>query len=201
MEELIDKYITELSPNVIAVAIIIICALGWIIFKNRKTISDFFTNLYNRKKNKEDFLKIIYENQAEIKQIIENRNHDREQSYVVQKELTDSQKELASKQNELSDLVSDIIKSSETRDEQIKNLTIAQREVMADRINQKYKYYIKINGIPEDEIDEFTNLHMAYKGCGGNHSGDAKYEYSINHLPIIPVETKLKFDKSVTAHS
>ena len=77
------------------------------------------------------------------------------------------------------------------KDKQIDNLMVAQREVLADRINEKYKYYISIKGIPEDEVDEFTNLHTAYKGVGGNHSGDAKYEYCINHLPVIPVETKL----------
>lgn len=74
---------------------------------------------------------------------------------------------------------------------QINNLMIAQREILADKINDKYKFYISINGIPEDEVDEFTNLHQAYKGVGGNHSGDAKYEYCMNHLPVIPVETKL----------
>ena len=70
----------------------------------------------------------------------------------------------------------------------------AQREVLADKINEKYKYYISVKGIPEDEVDEFTNLHTAYKGVGGNHSGDAKYEYCMNHLEVIPVETKLVMD-------
>ncbi len=71
------------------------------------------------------------------------------------------------------------------------NLMAAQREILADKINEKYKYYISIQGIPDDEVDEFTNLHTAYKGVGGNHSGDVKFEYCINHLPVIPVETKL----------
>ena len=46
---------------------------------------------------------------------------------------------------------------------QINNLMIAQREILADKINEKYKYYISLNGIPEDEVEEFTNLHQAYK--------------------------------------
>lgn len=69
----------------------------------------------------------------------------------------------------------------------------ASREALADRINQKYKYYLQINGIPEDEVDEFAHLHAAYKGVGGNHSGDTKYEYCMTHLPIIPVETRLHY--------
>lgn len=71
----------------------------------------------------------------------------------------------------------------------------ATREVLGDRINEKYKYYLKIKGIPEDEVDEFANLHAAYKGVGGNHTGDAKYNYCINNLAIIPVEVELKFDE------
>lgn len=81
--------------------------------------------------------------------------------------------------------------SNTCTDMQINNLMAAQREILADKINDKYKYYISIKGIPEDEVDEFTNLHTAYKGVGGNHSGDAKYEYCVNHLHVIPVETKL----------
>lgn len=73
----------------------------------------------------------------------------------------------------------------------MERLMSAQREALADRINEKYKYYISIKGVPEDELDEFTHLHTAYKDIGGNHSGDAKYEYCLRHLPVIPVETTL----------
>lgn len=124
-----------------------------------------------------DIKKTISETQKEIKEFAKNRLHDREQSLQIQKDLTDS--------------IKNIVECNSTKDKQINDLMIAQREVLADKINEKYKYYISIKGIPEDEVDEFTNLHTAYKGVGGNHSGDAKYEYCINHLRVIPVETKL----------
>lgn len=73
---------------------------------------------------------------------------------------------------------------------------IASREALADRINQKYKQYIDDGGIPEDEYDEFTSLHAAYKGVGGNHTGDAKFEYCINNLKIIPTKIKLDYGKT-----
>ena len=79
--------------------------------------------------------------------------------------------------------------------EKINSLIEAQKEMLAEKINEKYNYYLSIKGIPEDEYDEFTTLHAAYKGVGGNHHGDAKYEYCINHLPIIPVETKLIYNE------
>lgn len=123
----------------------------------------------------------IVETQKEIKQFAENRLHDREQSMLIQKSLTDS--------------IKSIVDRNTTKDKQIDDLMIAQKEILADKINEKYKYYISIKGIPEDEVDEFTNLHAAYKGVGGNHSGDAKYEYCINHLSVIPVETKLVIEE------
>lgn len=118
--------------------------------------------------------------QDAITQFAENRVHDREQSFSIQKELTTSIAKLA--------------ESDSSRDEQINNIMWAQKESLADKINQKYKHYIAINGIPEDEVDEFVSLHQAYNGVGGNHHGDAKFNYCMKHLPIIPVEVKLKYD-------
>lgn len=119
----------------------------------------------------------VEKTQLEIKQFTENRVNDRKQSLEIQRELKDS--------------IKSIVTYNSSKDRQIDNLMAAQREVLADKINEKYKYYISIKGIPEDEVDEFANLHTAYKGVGGNHSGDAKYEYCINHLQVIPVKTKL----------
>lgn len=135
----------------------------------REEFSEFMNEIRNT----------VTKTQDEIKQFAENRVHDREQSIKIQKELTNS--------------IKGIISSNCDKDRQIDNLIAAQREVLADKINQKYKYYISIEGIPEDEVDEFTNIHKAYKAIGGNHSGDAKYEYCMNHLQVIPVETKLIF--------
>ena len=118
--------------------------------------------------------------QNAIAQFAENRVHDREQSFAIQKELTTSITKLA--------------ESDSSRDEQINNIMWAQKESLADKINQKYKHYISINGIPEDEVDEFVSLHQVYNKIGGNHHGDAKFNYCREHLPIIPVEVKLKYD-------
>ena len=106
----------------------------------------------------------------EMTKFANNRIKDRERSIEIQKELTDSISE---------------------RDIRIDALVIANKEMLAEKINEKYKYYINIKGIPEDEYDEFVALHKAYNGVGGNHHGDAKFQYCIDHLPTIPVETKL----------
>lgn len=94
--------------------------------------------------------------------------------------------------NEIITSISEIKEELSHKDRQLDHLMIAEREVLADRINQKYKYYISLQGIPEDELDEFNNLHTAYNLVGGNHGGDAKYEYCISHLDVIPVQTRRK---------
>lgn len=124
-----------------------------------------------------DLSVFMNEMRDEIKKITNNRLNDREQSKEVQKELAES--------------IKTIVENDKTRDGQIDSLMIAQKEILAERINKKYKQYISLNGIPEDEVDEFVNLHSAYKLMGGNSSGDAKFEYCMNHLEVIPVETKL----------
>ena len=127
-----------------------------------------------------EIMESLEKTQDTITQFAENRVHDREQSFAIQKELTTSIAKLA--------------ESDSSRDEQINNIMWAQKESLADKINQKYKHYIAINGIPEDEVDEFVSLHQAYNGVGGNHHGDAKFNYCMEHLPSIPVEVKLKYD-------
>lgn len=108
----------------------------------------------------------------EMKEFAENRVNDRKQSLEIQEELRDS---------------------ISVRDGQIESLILANKEMLAEKINEKYKYYISIDGIPQDEYDEFVSMHKAYKGLGGNHHGDAKFQYCIDHLTIIPVKTNLVY--------
>ena len=128
---------------------------------------DFRNSLNDYMRESREDRKALHE---EMRTYSDNRINDRRQSLEIQKELKDS---------------------IAIRDIQINSLVDANKEMLAAKINEKYKYYISINGIPEDEYDEFVSLHKAYKGVGGNSHGDAKFEYCIEHLPIIPVDPKL----------
>lgn len=132
---------------------------------------------------KELITDFIQETRTQMDKIAYDRINDREKSREIRADLAGSIKIIA--------------EDNEKKGAQIDALMLAQREVLADRINRKYKEYIALKGIPEDEYDEFVNMHTAYKSCGGNSSGDAKFDYCINHLPVLPVETKLviKHDK------
>lgn len=126
---------------------------------------------------KELITEFIKETRTQMDKIAYDRINDREKSREIRADLAGSIKIIA--------------EDNEKKGVQIDALMLAQREVLADRINRKYKEYIALKGIPEDEYDEFVNMHTAYKSCGGNSSGDAKFDYCINHLPVLPVETKL----------
>lgn len=130
---------------------------------------EFRNNLNNYMEESRKDRKALHD---EMTKFADNRVNDRKQSLEIQKELKDS---------------------ISARDVQIQSLVVANKEMLAEKINEKYKYYINIKGIPEDEYDEFVALHKAYNGVGGNHHGDAKFQYCIEHLPIIPVETKLVY--------
>ena len=128
---------------------------------------EFRNNLNNYMEESRKDRKALHD---EMRTYSDNRINDRKQSLEIQKELKDS---------------------IAARDIQISSLVDANKEILAAKINEKYKYYISIDGIPEDEYDEFVSLHKAYKGVGGNSHGDAKFEYCMEHLPIISVDTKL----------
>lgn len=137
--------------------------------RHTKDEKEFRDNLNNYIEESRKDRKALHD---EVAKLTENRIKDREQSIRIQRELTDSISE---------------------RDMRIDALVVANKEMLAEKINEKYKYYISIGGIPEDEYDEFVNMHGAYNGVGGNHHGDAKFKYCVEHLPIIHVETKLVY--------
>lgn len=117
----------------------------------------------------------------ETRDIIKAQDENNHRNWEISKKI----------RNEMTDIIKDIDEDNQRQESQINSLVLAQKEMLAEKINEKYKYYISIKGIPEDEYEEFVSIHKAYKGLGGNHNGDAKFEYCIEHLPIIPVETKL----------
>ena len=135
--------------------------------KFRNDLNDYM------KESRED-RKTLHE---EMKQYSQNRIADRKQSFQIQKELTNSIKEIAKGQGE--------------RDGQIAALMEGSKELLGDTIDQRYDKYIKLKGIPQNEVDEFDAIYSAYKGLKGNHGRKTKYEYVKEHLPVLPVKTEV----------
>lgn len=171
MEDLFITYFGDINSNVIVIAFIVICFACWVIFKNRETIVDFFNGLYNSRKTKEDLLKTIHENQAEIKQIMENRLHDREQSFSIQKELTDAQKELAESISALSKKLDDMQRSTNERFEESERKNNKRiRAELKDKISQSYRYYHSLGKINDMELEALKDLIEEYEAADGENS-------------------------------
>ena len=112
-----------------------------------KDEEEFRNNLNNYMKESREDRKSLHK---EMKVYSDNRINDRKQSLEIQKELKDS---IAS------------------RDAQINALIEANKEALAAKINEKYKHYIHIGGIPEDEYDYESNsigytTGWEYSSCG-----------------------------------
>lgn len=138
--------------------------------KQRETDHDTIHDL--KRLHKDDTKAVnaaIKELQDLAKEFAENRVSDRQQSLEIQRQLSDA-----------------IASLKDTN----KLLIEAQKELLAEKINEKYKHYLRLGYIPADEYDEFVSLHAVYNGVGGNHHGDAKFNYCINNLRVVPDEKR-----------
>ena len=106
----------------------------------------------------------------------------REQSMGIQKDLKES--------------IELLTKADITRSEQIESVMVGIKELLGDTIDQKYEKYIRLGGIPSDDVDEFNSVFSAYEKVNGNHNRKKKYDYVMDNLLIIPVTTLYNTDKN-----
>lgn len=91
--------------------------------------------------------------------------------------------EIRTKEIENARILEEISEKTKKQQESIDILTLAIKELLADRLSQKYRYYKELKYIPEDEYDQYCDMHTVYNKCGGNHTGDKKFEQSME-LPV-----------------
>lgn len=171
MEELVTTYLENINPMIVLVALVLLIFFCWITIKNRKVISDFFNDLYNRKKNREELLQTIKDNQSDIKSIMENRIHDREQSFAIQKELTDAQNKLSESLSSISQKIDDMQRNTDERfkeSERKNNKRI--RAELKDKISQSYRYYHSLGKINDMELEALEDLIEEYESADGKNS-------------------------------
>lgn len=99
-------------------------------------------------------------------------------------------------QKDLKESIEFLTKTDITRSEQIESVMVGIKELLGDTIDQKYEKYIRLGGIPSDEVDEFNSVFSAYEKVNGNHNRKKKYDYVMDNLPIIPVTTLYNTDKN-----
>lgn len=121
---------------------------------------------------------VTIENSNNIKQFSENRIHDRQQSFEIQKELTDSQKETSKALNEV---IIKIDKMKQDTDERFSRNEQRQREneqrenervqaELKDKISDSYRRYHEKQQINEMEFEALKGLIKTYEAYGGENS-------------------------------
>ena len=171
MNNVLTEYPIAISPGILITGICMIFLLCRYVFKNRKTILSFFDHLYHRRKTREQLLATIHENQAAIRQIMDNRLHDREQSFAIQRELSDGQRQLSESLSALSAKIDDMQRHTDRRfaeSEQKNNKRI--RAELKDKIGQSYRYYHSLGSISAMELEALEDLIEEYEEAEGHNS-------------------------------
>ena len=151
---------TAVSATVIAAILIIFIWLVGVLIKHRKDIMTALNQWAKRKQEKDELLKIIYSTKEKVEQYAENRIHDREQSFEIQKQLTDSINALSDKLDAMN------LKQNELEEKHRKRI----RAEMKDKISQLYRYYHERGKWNDMEREAFNDLIDEYEDAGGSNS-------------------------------
>lgn len=151
---------TAVSATVIAAILIIFIWLVGVLIKHRKDIMTALNQWAKRKQEKDELLKIIYSTKEKVEQYAENRVHDREQSFEIQRQLTDSINALSDKLDAMN------LKQNELEEKHRKRI----RAEMKDKISQLYRYYHERGKWNDMEKEAFNDLIDEYEDAGGSNS-------------------------------
>ncbi len=151
---------TAAFTAVIALVLLVALWLIAVLIKHRKDIMTAFNQWAKRKQEKDELLKMVYQNKKSIDEYAENRIHDREQSFAIQKQLTDSINALSKKLDKMDQ------KQAELEEKHRKRI----RAEMKDKISQLYRYYHEQQKWNDMEKEAFGDLIDEYEDAGGKNS-------------------------------
>ena len=153
---------------------------------NDKEIKECLDNFIKESsKRNEKIRKDLTESVIEIKDSVK-KLYDDNSSY------RDKSREIRSR---MDDKIQMVVDADADRDNLIKAIAEGNKELLGDKIDQKFEKYVKLDGIPSNEVDEFNSLCQAYFTLNGNHNRKTKYEHVKKRMKVIPVETNLILDE------
>lgn len=169
MEIIIELFSQDLSSAVIGLFLIMsgIIAIADIIGKFSVLIGKPVRWIQNKEKDHELLIRTV----EELNQFAENRKHDREQSFRIQKELTDAQRELTKSIADISKKIDTMQQNTNERfalSEQKNNKRI--RAELKDKISQSYRYHHASGQISPMELESLEDLIEEYETAGGTNS-------------------------------
>lgn len=97
----------------------------------------------------------------------------------------------AKEHKKVADKIQTLIDDGREHDDRINAVCHGVMELLGDKIDTSFSRYIALNGIPENEVEDFDAIFIAYERLNGNGKRREKYRYTKQHLPVIPVDIKL----------
>lgn len=170
LTELID-YIDRIPSSTLLVGMIVLgVVVGWFL-SNRKDIKELWDSWYKNKKRKDELLNMLLNDHDRIGKYEDNRKHDREQSFEIQKQLVDANMKLTEQITELSKMVQDNQYKTDKRfqESEEKNNKRVRAE-LKDKIRRSYQVYHERGYWNEMEREALEDLLEEYESHGGTNS-------------------------------
>lgn len=168
ISELITWMDTLPASAVIVGFVVLFVVLGWALSK-RKDISELWNSWYQIRKRKDELLNMILEDHKRLEQFEENRIHDRQQSFEIQRQLIDANTQLTNKIESLTLLVQENQKRAEERfalnEEKVMKRNRAE---LKDKIMRSYRLHHKTQSITAIELEVLEGLIEEYYAVNGN---------------------------------
>lgn len=168
ISELITWMDTLPASALIVGFVVLFVVLGWALSK-RKDIAELWNSWYQIRKRKDELLNMILEDHKRLEQFEENRINDRQQSFEIQRQLIDSNTQLANKIESLTLMVQENQKRAEERfalnEEKVMKRNRAE---LKDKIMRSYRLHHKTQSITAIELEVLEGLIEEYYAVNGN---------------------------------
>lgn len=170
LTEIID-FVNTLPASAILIGFIIFGAIiGWILSK-RKDITDLWNSWYQSKKRKDELLNMLLNDHDRIGKYEDNRKHDREQSFAIQKQLVDAQTKLADQMTEISNKIDENQKKTDERFQQSEERNNKRvRAELKNEISEIYRRHHRTGKITSMALEVLENLIEEYEEAKGDNS-------------------------------
>ena len=156
--------LSEVNLATLVVIVILISVLVQFLLPIFNKLKDQIIKKYKKSEKDNNLQDLVNSHENKIKEYADNRLHDREQSFAIQKQLVDSISELNERLDKLSELQE--LRYSESLERENKRV----RAELKDRISQSYRYYSELGEWNHIEKEALEDLIEEYEAAGGVNS-------------------------------
>lgn len=164
MSDEIFQELKNLNVATVVAIVVLVLFLFKILDPLYDKLKDYIISRYKKDVKEKSTEETLEDLTSRMKQYEDNRIHDREQSFRIQKELTDIINALNTRIDEMQQLQEK--RYQESIDRENKRI----RAELKDRISQSYRYYNEIKKWNYIERETLEDLIKEYEDAGGMNS-------------------------------